>query len=251
MDLQLKGKVALVTGASWGIGREIALGFAAEGADVVVHYRGHEEEALQAARDAQGRGVRAFACHADISDDAQVAAMVQETLSRMGRLDILVNNAGYSRMRPFVETDRTEWDVTLEPSLYGTLNCCRAALEPMIAQGWGRIVSMVSEAARVGQSKFALNAAARAGVIGLMKSLAREYARNGITANAISLGWIETESTAPYLDKWGPEVLKFYPAGRLGVTADVVPSVLLLASDAASWITGQVLAINGGYSMQG
>ncbi|MDP2659247.1 MAG: SDR family oxidoreductase [Dehalococcoidia bacterium] len=251
MDLGLKGKVALVTGASWGIGREIAVAFASEGANVVVHYHSHGQEAEDVAREASARGVRAFTYQADINDGGQVQAMVQKTLSEMGRVDILISNAGYSIQQAFVDTTREDWDKTLLPSLYGPLNCCHAVIEPMIAQGWGRIVSVVTDAARVGQSKMALNSAARAAVIALMKSLAREYGRNGITANAVALGWIRTPATAPYLDQWGSEVVKFYPVRRLGVTTDVAPAVTFLASDAASWITGQVLAINGGYSMQG
>ncbi len=251
MDLGLKGKVALVTGASWGIGREIALAFANEGANVVVHYHNHGPEAEDVAKEASARGVRALTYQADINDGSQVQAMVQRTLSELGELDILISNAGWSEMQAFVETTRDDWDKTLFPSLYGPLNCCRAAIEPMIAQGWGRIVSVVTDAARAGQSKMVLNSAARAAVIAMMKSLAKEYGRNGITANAVALGWIRTPATAPYLDQWGKEVVKFYPLRRLGVTADVAPAVTFLASDAASWITGQVLAINGGYSMQG
>ncbi len=251
MDLGLKGKVALVTGASWGIGREIALDFAAEGANVVVHYHSHGQEAEAVAREAMGKGVRAITYQADISDGDQVQAMVQKTLSEMGRVDILISNAGYSTQQAFVESTREDWDKTIQPSLYGPLNCCRAVIEPMISQGWGRIVSVVTDAARAGQSKMVLNSAARAAVIAMMKSLAKEYGRNGITANAVALGWIRTPATAPYLDQWGKEVVKFYPVRRLGVPADVGPAVTFLASDAASWITGQVLAINGGYSMQG
>ena len=251
MDLGLKGKVALVTGASWGIGREIALNFAREGANVVIHYHSHGQEAEGVARESAALGVRALTHQADVSQGDQVDAMVQRTLAELGHLDILVNNAGYSIQQPFTETTREDWDKTINPSLYGPLYCCRAVIEPMMKQGWGRIVSVVTDAARVGQSKMALNTAARAAVIALMKSLAREYGRNGITCNAVALGWIRTPATAPYLDQWGQEVVKFYPLRRLGVPQDAAPAVAFLASDAASWITGQVLAINGGYSMQG
>ncbi|MDP2663416.1 MAG: SDR family oxidoreductase, partial [Dehalococcoidia bacterium] len=222
-----------------------------EGADVVVHYHAHGQEAEEVAREAASHGVRTLTYQADVSQGDQVEAMVQKALAELGHLDILVNNAGYSTMQSFTETTREDWDKTIYPSLYGPLNCCRAVIEHMIKQGWGRIVSVVSDAARAGQSKMALNSAARAAVIALMKSLAREYGRNGITCNAVALGWVRTPAQAAYLDQWGSEVVKFYPLRRLGVPEDVAPAVVFLASDAASWITGQVLAINGGYSMQG
>ena len=251
MELGLKGKVTLVTGASWGIGREIALDFAREGADVVVHYHTHRDEAEAVAREAAALGVRTLLYQADVSQGDQVDAMVKKTLADLGHLDILVNNAGWSTQQAFTETTREDWDKTINPSLYGPLYCCRAVIEPMVKQGWGRIVSVVTDAARVGQSRYALNAAARAAVIALMKSLAREYGRHGITCNAVALGWVRTPAQAAYLDQWGGEVVKFYPLRRLGVPEDVAPAVVFLASAAASWITGQVLAINGGYSMQG
>lgn len=251
MNLNLQGKVALVTGASWGIGREIALAFAREGADLAVHYHGHQQEAEDVAREALALGVRAITCQADISHTDQVQAMVQRCLGELGHIDILVNNAGYSTQQAFSETTREDWDRTILPSLYGPLNCCRAVIEPMVKQGWGRIISVVTDAARAGQSKMALNSAARAAVIALMKSLAREYGRYGITANSVALGWIRTPATAAYLDQWGTEVVKFYPVRRLGAPGDVAPAVVFLASDLASWITGQVLPINGGYSMMG
>lgn len=251
MDLGLRGRVALVTGASWGIGREVALSFAREGVNVMVHYHRHEQEAEEVAREAAALGVRAITHKADISQGDQVEAMVQKALVELGSLDILVSNAGFSIQQAFTETTREDWDKTIDPSLYGPLYLCRATIEPMMKQGWGRIVSVVTDAARVGQSRMALNSAARAAVIGLMKSLGREYGRYGITANAVALGWIRTPATAPYLDQWGQEVVKFYPLRRLGVPQDAAPAVVFLASEAASWITGQVLAINGGYSMQG
>lgn len=251
MDLGLRGKVALVTGASWGVGREIALSFAREGADVVVHYHSHGQEAEDTAREGRAMGVRSITHQADLSQGGQVDAMVQRVLAEMGHLDVLVNNAGFSTQQAFTESTREDWDKTINPSLYGPLYCCRAVLGPMVKQGWGRIVSVVTDAARVGQSRMAVNSAARAAVIALMKSLAREYGRYGVTCNAVALGWIRTPATAPYLDQWGQEVVKFYPVRRLGLPQDAAPAVVFLASDAASWITGQVLAINGGYSMQG
>jgi 3-oxoacyl-[acyl-carrier protein] reductase len=251
MDLNLRGKTAIVTGASWGIGREIALTFAQEGAHVLVHYHTHREEAEGVVAEARSLGVRALAFQADITDGAQVDAMVKKVLDEFGRVDILINNAGWALQQPFPGTSRQDWEKQIDVSLYGILECCRAVVGPMMEQKGGKIVSIITDAARVGQSRMVINATARAGVIGMSKSLARELGRYGINVNVVALGWIRTPATAPYLDQWGEEVVKFYPLRRLGTPRDAAPAVVFLASDAASWITGQVLAVNGGYSMVG
>jgi 3-oxoacyl-[acyl-carrier protein] reductase len=250
MRLGLEGKVALVTGAARDVGREIALALAAEGAAVAVNYNSSEGPAQAVVDEIRSKGGRAIACKADISDLAAVKRMVDQTASEFGGLNILVNNAGLVIRKRFAETAPDEWRRQIDVCLYGTIHCCYAAGPLLEAGRNGRIISLMGDSSRVGESGLSIAAAARAGVIALMKSLAREMGRSGTTANAVSLGLVETAHDRDWVEANRDKLVKFYPLRRLGKPADVAPMVTLLASEHGSWITGQVISISGGFSMQ-
>lgn len=249
MDMQLSGKVALVTGGARDVGREIALSLAAEGAAVAVNYNGSREGAEAVAAEIQAKGGRAIAIRCDISDRDAVGAMVAQTVETFGKLNILVNNAGLVLRKRFLDSTPDEWRRQIDVCLYGTLNCCHAALPHLEAErGAGRIVCIMGDSSRVGESGLAIGAAARAANIALMKSLAREC-RAGTTANAIALGLVETAHDPDFMAANRERLVKMYPLRRLGQPGDVAPLVTLLASPHGSWITGQVMSISGGFSM--
>src|SRR5271163_1507138 len=249
MDLGLKGKIALVTGATSGVGRDIALMLAAEGASVAVNYRssGEEAENLVGEIDAQGGKARAY--QADVSDFAAVNTMVDGIVKDFGGLNILINNAGLAKRQRFVETAPADWHRQIDACLYGAIHCCHAAAPHLEAAKNGRIVAVIGDSSRVGESGLAIVAAARAGVVGLMKSLAREFGRSGTTANTVSLGLVQTPHDKEWVDANREKLTRLYPVRRLGRPNDVAPVVTLLASPLAGWITGQVLSVSGGYSM--
>jgi NAD(P)-dependent dehydrogenase (short-subunit alcohol dehydrogenase family) len=249
MNLNLAGKVALVTGGANGVGREIALTLAAEGAAVAVNYYRSGEAADAVVGEIAEQGGRAIACGADVADLAAVQAMVARVVGELGRLDILVNNAGVAIRRRFNETTPEEWRRQIDACLYGAIQCCHAAAPHLQAGGGGRIISLIGDSSRVGESGLAIVAAARAGVIGLVKSLAKEYGRFGVTANVISLGLVETDHDRDWVEANREALIRLYPLRRLGQPGDVAPLVALLASDRASWITGQVISVSGGFSM--
>ncbi len=249
MKLGLEGRVALVTGAARDVGREIALTLAAEGAAVVVNYNSSADKAEAVVAEIKATGGRAIAVRADISDMAQVKAMVERTAAEFKRLDILVNNAGLVIRKRFADSTPQEWKTQIDTCLYGTINCCHAA-GPLIEAGKaGRIISLMGDSSRVGESGLAIAGAARAGVIALMKSLAREMGRSGTTCNSVSLGLVETAHDREWVDANREKLTRFYPVRRLGKPGDVAPMVTLLASDQGGWITGQVISVSGGYSM--
>jgi NAD(P)-dependent dehydrogenase (short-subunit alcohol dehydrogenase family) len=248
MDLNLTGKIALVTGATSGVGSEVALRLAAEGATVAVNYRSSAEEADALVQEIAAKGGQAKACKADVADLAAVQAMVGDIVKDFGGLNILINNAGLAIRKRFVETTPDDWRRQIDACLYGAIHCCYAAA-PHLNSSNGRIVSVIGDSSRVGESGLAVVAAARAGVIALMKSLAREFARSGTTANTVSLGLVETPHDKAWVDANRDKLTQLYPLRRLGLPDDVAPMVALLASPHAGWITGQVLSISGGYSM--
>jgi NAD(P)-dependent dehydrogenase (short-subunit alcohol dehydrogenase family) len=249
MNIDLSGRVALVTGGARDVGREIALGLAAEGAAVVVNYHGSREGAATVVDEIRAKGGRAIAIGCDITDGAAVRDMVARAVAEFGGLDILVNNAGLVFRKRFADTAPAEWRRQIDVCLYGTLNCTHAALPHIEARkGTGRIISIMGDSSRIGESGLAIGAAARAGNIALMKSIAREM-RSGATANAIALGLIETAHDPAFIEANRERLVKLYPLRRLGRPADVAPMVVLLASDQGGWITGQVLSISGGFSM--
>lgn len=249
MDLHLAGKAALVTGAANGVGREIALALAAEGAAVAVNYRISAEAAQSVVAEIAAKGGRAIACGADVADFDAVTAMVARVATDLGRLDILVNNAGVAQRQRFAETAPQDWRRQIDVCLYGAIHCCHAAAPHLERSGVGRIVSLIGDSSRVGESGLAIVAAARAGVIGLSKSLAREFGRFGTTVNVLSLGLVETAHDRDWVEANRDKLVRLYPLRRLGQPGDVAPMVALLASAHAGWVTGQVLSISGGYSM--
>jgi 3-oxoacyl-[acyl-carrier protein] reductase len=249
MNLNLAGKVALVTGAANGVGREIALALAAEGAAVAVNYRRSAEAANSVVAEIAAAGAKAIAIGADVGDFAAVQAMVARVAQELGGLDILVNNAGVALRQRFAESTPEDWRRQIDTCLYGAIHCCHAAAPYLEKSGWGRIVSLIGDSSRVGESGLAIVAAARAGVIGLTKSLAREFGRFGTTANVVSLGLVETAHDRDWVEANRERLVRLYPLRRLGRAGDVAPMVALLASEGGGWITGQVISISGGYSM--
>jgi NAD(P)-dependent dehydrogenase (short-subunit alcohol dehydrogenase family) len=249
MKTELQGKVALITGGARDVGREIALGLAAEGAAVVVNYNSSRGAAEDVVGEIRTRGGKAMAIACNIADLDAVRDMVATTVKEFGGLHVLVNNAGLVIRKRFADTTPEEWRRQSDVNFQGTLNCCHAALPHLeAAKGAGRILSIMGDSSRVGESGLALGAATRAASIALMKSLARE-SRTGMTANAIALGLIETAHDPAFIHANREKLTKMYPLRRLGRADDVAPMAVLLASAAGSWITGQVISINGGFSM--
>ena len=246
---ELKERVALVTGGGRDVGAAISEALAVAGASVAVNYHGSKDAAEAVVARIQKAGGKAKAYQADISDAEAVKRLVDQVSKDFGGLDILVNNAGLVLRQRFSETTIEDWRKQIDTCLYGALNCCHSAGPLLEKSGRGRIISIMGDSSRVGESGLALAAAARAGTIALMKSLAREWGRSGVTANSISLGLIETAHDKSWVDANREKLVKAYAIRRLGLPSDVAPLVALLASDSGSWITGQVISINGGYSM--
>ncbi|GIV98333.1 MAG: beta-ketoacyl-ACP reductase [Herpetosiphonaceae bacterium] len=249
MKIDLGGKVALVTGAGRGIGRAIALALAQSGAAVVVNYRGSQAAAEEVVATIGEHGGKAIAVQGDVAQSADCERLVKATLDAFGRLDILVNNAGITRDNLLLRMKDEELEAVLNTNLRGTILLSKAALRPMMKNRWGRIItisSVVGLTGNVGQANYA---AAKAGLIGFTKSLAQEMASRGITANVIAPGFIETDITAVLSEEVRKAALDRIPLGRLGSAEDVAPAVVFLASDAAGYITGQTLAVDGGMTM--
>jgi 3-oxoacyl-[acyl-carrier protein] reductase len=245
----LSGRVALVTGGGRDVGADVCRTLAAAGATIAINYNSSKADAEAVAAEIAKSGGRATAYKADVSDLAQVRSMVAEVKSDFGGLDILVNNAGYVIRKRFSDSTPEEWRKQIDACLYGAIHCCHAAGPLLEASGHGRIISIVGDSSRVGESGLAIVAAARAGTIGLMKSLAREWGRSGVTCNTLALGLIETAHDRSWVEANRDKLVKLYQIRRLGQPSDVAPMVSLLASDAGAWITGQVLSISGGFSM--
>jgi NAD(P)-dependent dehydrogenase (short-subunit alcohol dehydrogenase family) len=249
MDAGLKGKVVLVTGGARDVGRAISLGFAREGAIVAVNYNSSAKEAEAVAAECKAAGGDGRAYQADVGDYAAVKRMVDAVVKDFGRIDVLVNNAGYTKRQRFVETTPEDWKKQIDIGLYGVIHTCHAAVPHMIRQNGGRIVNFAGDSARVGENGLAITAASRGGVLSLTKSLAREVGRANVTVNAITLGLIETPHDQAWVDENRDKLVRLYPMRRLGQTSDVAPMVVFLGSEHAGWITGQVISVNGGFSM--
>jgi 3-oxoacyl-[acyl-carrier protein] reductase len=246
---ELAGRVALVTGGGRDVGAAISLGLAAAGAAVAVNYHSSKDQAEAVVAQIVKAGGKAKAFGADISKLDAVRGMVADVKSEFGSLDILVNNAGLVLRKRFIETTPEDWHRQIDICLYGAIHCCHAAAPLFEASGRGRIISIMGDSSRVGESGLAIAAAARAGTIALMKSLAREMGRTGTTANSIALGLIESAHDRNWVEANREKLVKAYAIRRLGQPSDVAPMVTLLASDAGAWITGQVISISGGFSM--
>ena len=243
----LTGKVAIVTGASRGIGRGIAALMAARGATVVAAARG--EHAADTVKTIQDAGGRAELASLDVTDDGSITAMVGGALERHGRIDVLVNNAGIARDQLMLRMKRDDWDQVMATNLTAAFTCAQAVLKPMVKQRNGRIISISSVVGQMGNAGQANYAASKAGLIGFSKALAREVASRSITVNVVAPGFIATDMTKALMEKAQGDWASQIPLGRLGTTQDVAAAVCFLASDEASYITGQVLAVNGGMYM--
>jgi 3-oxoacyl-[acyl-carrier protein] reductase len=245
---RLDGKIALVTGASQGIGEAIAKQLAAQGATVVCAARTLRK--LQDVADAiTAEGGKADVVVADLSDGASVRAAVATTVERYGAIHILVNNAGITRDKLLIQMKEDDWDAVIDTNLKGAWTAIQAATKPMMKQRWGRIINIASVVGQMGNPGQANYVAAKAGLIGLTKSVARELASRNVTANAVTPGYIETAMTAGLSEAVKTEFTKQIPLGRMGTAADIAASVVFLASEEASYITGQVLSVNGGLLM--
>jgi 3-oxoacyl-[acyl-carrier protein] reductase len=244
--MDLAGKVALVTGGGRGIGRGVALALARAGADVVVGVSRDVAAAEAVAEEVRGLGRRALARQADVSNGEQAEELVAAAVSELGRIDILVNNAGITRDGLLMRMPEADWDAVLDVNLKGTFHCTKAALKRMVRQRSGRIVNVTSVMGVTGNAGQANYAASKAGIIGLTKSTAKEVGSRGITCNAVAPGWIRTAMTEGLPEEVAGQVLKQIPLGRLGEPEDVAGLVVFLCSDSASYITGQVVVVDGG-----
>lgn len=242
-------KVALVTGASRGIGRAIAVRLGSEGAAVAVNYRSDEEAAAETVRQVQDVGGQSALLQADVGASGQATSLVTSTLEQFGGIHILVNNAGVSADMLTMRLSEEDWDRVLDTDLKGAFLTTKAALRPMIRQRWGRLINIASVVAYTGNAGQASYAAAKAGLLGLTRSVAREVATRGITANVVAPGLVDTEMTAALPEEIRSWMLDQIPMGKAGTVDDVAAAVAFLASDDASYMTGQVLKIDGGMVM--
>ena len=247
--MRFEGKVALVTGASRGIGRAIALALAAAGADVAVNYAGSEAAAKEVAAEIEAMGRKAFVIQADIASTEASTAMVDAVVKEFGRVDVLVNNAGITRDGLLMRMKEEDWDAVITTNLKGVFNCTKAAIKYMMKQKSGNIVNISSIVGVMGNAGQANYCAAKAGVIGFTKATAKEVAARGIRVNAIAPGFIKTDMTSVLSEKVVEAMLAGIPLNRLGETEDIAKAVLFLASSDANYITGQTLHVDGGMVM--
>ncbi len=244
------GRVAVVTGGGRGIGREIALRLAREGADVAISYRKDDAAAEAAAEAVREAGARCELFRGDVATPGDVDDLFKGVNEAFGRLDILVNNAGVTRDNLMMRMKEDEFDEVLRTNLKGTYLCTRAALRPMVRARWGRIVNISSVVGLVGNAGQANYAASKAGIIGFTKSVAREVAQRGITANVVAPGYVETELTGSLPEKVKDQIKAQVPSGRFGEAGEVAEVVAFLVGEGAGYVTGQTVAVDGGMTMQ-
>src|SRR5580658_1211271 len=246
--MKLEGRVALITGASQGIGHACAMALAREGASVAVSARTRQklDELVSTITEAGGK---AAAVVIDVADEAQVKSGIKSALAEFGKIDILVNNAGITRDQLVMRMKRADWDAVLNTNLTSAYLCIQQVIGSMLKQRWGRIINISSVFGQTGQAGQANYAASKAGLIGLTMAIAREVGSRNITCNAVAPGFIETAMTSGFTDDFKKNALKMIPLGRIGTPEDVAGSIAFLASDEASYITGHVLSVNGGMLM--
>ena len=247
--IDLTGKAAVVTGGSRGIGKAIALRLAQQGADVCFSYRGNSEAAKATAAEVEGLGRRALAVQADVTEPEAAEELVKAALEAFGKVDILVNNAGITRDDLIMRMKPEDWRDVLETNLFGAFWTLKAVTRPMLRAKGGRIINITSVSGQAGQTGQANYSSAKAGLIGLTKAAARELASRGITVNAVAPGFVLTELTRDLPDDLKQQVTERTPLGRFGTVDEVAYAVCFLASDEAAYITGQVLAVDGGLVM--
>ena len=247
--MSLTGKTAIVTGGSRGIGKAVCLELARRGCNIVLSFAGNTAAADQTVSECQALGVQALAVQGNVADADAVKALFDTALKQFGAVDILVNNAGITRDNLLMLLKEEDFDAVVDTNLKGTFLCMKAAVRPMMKQRHGRIISLSSVVGLHGNAGQVNYAATKAGVIGMTKSLAKELAGRNITVNAVAPGFIDTDMTAVLPEKAKEAILASIPMARLGAAEDVANAVAFLASDEAGYITGQVLAVDGGMSM--
>ncbi|MDQ0215092.1 3-oxoacyl-[acyl-carrier protein] reductase [Oikeobacillus pervagus] len=247
--MKLEGKVALVTGASRGIGREIALELARQGANVVVNYAGSEAKAQAVVEEIKSIGTEAVALQCNVADQESVQSMVKATIEQFGRVDILVNNAGITKDNLLMRMKEEEWDAVINTNLKGVFLCTKAVTRQMMKQRSGRIINVSSIVGVSGNPGQANYVAAKAGVIGLTKTTAKELATRNITVNAIAPGFISTDMTEQLPEESKQAMLQQIPLARFGDPKDIAKVAVFLASDDSSYVTGQTLHVDGGMVM--
>jgi 3-oxoacyl-[acyl-carrier protein] reductase len=245
-----RSRVAIVTGGGRGIGRAVAVRLAAEGANVAISYRSNDDAAQETAEAVREAGVECEVFKGDVASPEEVQVLFEGVKGAFGRLDILVNNAGVTRDNLIMRMKEEEFDEVLRTNLGGTYLCTRAALRPMIRARWGRIVNVSSVVGLVGNAGQANYAASKAGIIGFTKSVAREVAQRGITANAVAPGYVETELTGSLPENVKETIRTQVPMGRFGEAQEVAEVVTFLAGEGAGYVTGQTIAVDGGMTMQ-
>ncbi|HMK33639.1 MAG TPA: 3-oxoacyl-ACP reductase family protein [Desulfomonilaceae bacterium] len=249
--MRLAGKAAVVTGSSRGVGRNVALAYAKEGADVLVNYSSSEGPALELVDEIRGLGRKAVAFRADVANKAEVEAMMSAAKEHFGRLDILVNNAGFTRPNMLYKMSEEEWDAVLNAHLKGPFFCVQAAFKYFKEQNYGKVINVSSVAGLVGTVGQVNYSAAKGGILSFTKSVAREFARYNVCANVISLGIVETDMTEKIRsdEKLSEIYMNRILLKRFGKAEDISPAFIFLASNESDYITGQILCVDGGYGM--
>ncbi|MHC4196707.1 MAG: 3-oxoacyl-[acyl-carrier-protein] reductase [Planctomycetota bacterium] len=247
--MSLKGKVAVVTGGTRGIGRAIVLELAANGADVAFSYAKNVEKAKEVESEIKKLGVRALPMQSDVSNFAQSKEMIANAIKELGKIDLLVNNAGITRDKIIMMMSEDDWKSVIDTNLTGVFNCTKAAVVPMMKQRSGSVINITSVSGLVGMAGQTNYSSSKAGIIGFTKALAKEVARRGVRVNAIAPGFIDTEMVRAIDQKYLDEMLKLVPLARIGKAEEVAHVVTFLASDQASYITGHVINVDGGMAM--